>query len=62
MAKVVHCRDVGFDCDGVVRAETEEDALRQVAEHARSVHGLEEVSPEIAEQVRSVMREEPDRP
>ena len=28
MAKVVRCRDVGFDCDGVVRAETEEEALK----------------------------------
>jgi predicted small metal-binding protein len=29
MAKVVRCRDVGFDCDGIVRAETEEEALKQ---------------------------------
>lgn len=59
MAKVVHCRDVGYDCDGVVRAETEEEALQQVAEHARSAHGLETVSPEVVQKVRSVMREEP---
>jgi predicted small metal-binding protein len=59
MAKVVHCRDVGFDCDGVVRAETEDEALRVVAEHARTVHGLETVSPEVAEKVKSVMRDEP---
>lgn len=58
MAKVVHCRDVGFDCDGVVRAETEEAALRMVAEHARTAHGLETVSPEVAEKVKSVMRDE----
>ena len=38
MAKVVRCRDVGFDCDGVVRAETEEEALKQVAAHAKAVH------------------------
>ena len=30
MAKVVRCRDVGFDCDGVVRAETVEEVLKQV--------------------------------
>ena len=59
MAKVVHCRDVGFDCDGVVRAETEEEALQKVAEHAKTAHGLEEVSPEVAKKVKSVMREEP---
>lgn len=59
MAKVVHCRDVGFDCDGVVRAETEEAALKKVAEHARTVHGMEQVSPEVVEKVKSVMRDEP---
>lgn len=58
MSKVVHCRDVGFDCDGVVRAETEEKALQLVAAHAREAHGLSEVSPEIVEKVRSVMRDE----
>jgi predicted small metal-binding protein len=56
--KVVNCRDVGFDCDGVVRAETEEEALRRVAEHARDKHGVTEVTPEIAAKVRDVMREE----
>jgi predicted small metal-binding protein len=39
MALVVHCRDIGFDCDGVVRAETEEELLQQVAAHAKSAHG-----------------------
>jgi predicted small metal-binding protein len=58
MTKVVHCRDVGFDCDGVVRAETEEEALRQVAAHAKTVHNLDEVTDEIVEKVRSVMRDE----
>lgn len=58
MTKVVNCRDVGFDCDGVVRAETEEEVLQKVAEHAKSVHNLETVTEEIVEKVRSVMREE----
>jgi predicted small metal-binding protein len=58
MAKVVHCRDVGFDCDGVVRAETEEAVLKAVAAHAKEVHQLETVPPEVVEKVRRVMREE----
>jgi len=58
MAKVIHRRDVGYDCDGVIRAETEEEALRQAAEHAKSVHGLKEVSPEVVQKVKSVMRDE----
>ena len=59
MTKVVRCRDVGFDCNAVVRAESEEAALQIVADHAKSVHALEKVSPEIVAKVRSVMRDEP---
>lgn len=58
MATVIHCRDVGFDCDGVIRAETEEEALKQAAEHAKSVHGLEEVTPAVVEKVKAAMRKE----
>ena len=29
MTKAVYCRDVGFDCDGAIRAGTEEEALAQ---------------------------------
>jgi len=54
----VHCRDVGFDCDGIVKAETEDDLLQQVAKHAQSVHGLEMVKDEIIAKVKSVIREE----
>ena len=58
MAKVVHCKDLGFDCEGVVCAETEEDVLKLVAEHAKNVHQLDEISDEIAAVVRKVMRDE----
>lgn len=57
MSKTIRCRDLGFDCDAVVRAETEEDALRQVAEHAKAVHGIETVPPEVVAQARDAMHE-----
>ena len=60
MSKVVHCRDLGFDCDAVVRADTEEAALAQVAAHARTAHDMESVPPEVVEAVRGVMRDVPD--
>jgi predicted small metal-binding protein len=41
MAKFLHCRDAGFDCDAVVRGETLEDILAQVRPHARDQHGVE---------------------
>ncbi|NIM97265.1 MAG: DUF1059 domain-containing protein [candidate division Zixibacteria bacterium] len=29
------CREVGFDCQGVIHSETEEEALKLIAEHAQ---------------------------
>ncbi|MEJ2665581.1 MAG: DUF1059 domain-containing protein [Deinococcales bacterium] len=51
MAKLLRCRDVGFDCDAEVRADNEDDLLRMVAEHAREVHGLEDVNDEVVQKV-----------
>ena len=59
MEKVIQCRDVGFDCEGVIRAKTEKEALKLAAEHAKAAHGLKEVTPEVVEKIKSVMREEP---
>lgn len=58
MEKVIHCRDVGFDCPGVIKAKTEQEALALAAKHAKSVHGLSEITPEIIEKIKSVIREE----
>jgi predicted small metal-binding protein len=57
MAKIVRCRDVGFNCEGVVRAETEEELLKQVAAHAKGVHNLQTVSEEVVAKVRRVIRD-----
>ncbi len=56
--KTLHCKDAGFDCPEVMRAETEEELLRQAAEHAQSVHGLNEISREAVEKIRALIREE----
>lgn len=58
MAKFVSCRDVGVDCDFVARGQNEQEVLQQCAEHARSAHGMQELTPELAEKVRSGIREE----
>ena len=58
MTKIINCKDVGFDCPAVVRAATEEEALQLAAEHARTEHGLEEITPEVVAKVKAVMRDE----
>jgi predicted small metal-binding protein len=58
--KVLHCRDAGFECNQVIRAENENEILRQAAEHAKKVHGVE-VTPEMAQEVKSLIREEDEK-
>lgn len=55
--KTLHCSDAGFDCKAVVKANTEEEVLQQAAEHARTVHGIT-VTPEMAAQIRTLIRDE----
>ncbi len=38
--KELTCRDVGFDCDGVVTGETDDDVLTQAVAHVKEVHGF----------------------
>jgi predicted small metal-binding protein len=58
MAKVLRCRDLGFDCDFVIRADTEEKILKQAAEHAKAVHNMKEIPEEVVAKVRAAIREE----
>ena len=48
MAKVLECAkvDPSSGCNYVVRGETEEELLRNVAVHAKD-HGIREVTPEL---------------
>lgn len=55
--KVIKCRDVGFDCEGVIKAGTVEEALQMAAKHAKEVHGLNDVTPEVVDKIKSVIIE-----
>lgn len=57
MAKVLRCKDAGYDCDYEARGETEEEVLQKGAEHAKQVHNIE-VTPEMAAQVRALIKDE----
>jgi predicted small metal-binding protein len=58
MDKVFRCRDLGLDCDAVIRADTEEEVLKKAAEHAKAVHNMKEIPAEVAVKVRAAIREE----
>ena len=54
MAKVLECAKVDptSGCNYIVRGETEEDVLRNVAIHAKD-HGIHQVTPELMERVKA---------
>lgn len=57
MSKRMTCADVGMDCDFAALADTEEELLELVREHARRVHGIEEVTPELRRKVLDAVEE-----
>jgi predicted small metal-binding protein len=59
MATRIVCREVGFDCDAVVRAANTDEAMAMVANHVRAVHGIEDVTPDMVDAVIAVIHEEP---
>ncbi|MDE3089607.1 MAG: DUF1059 domain-containing protein [Chloroflexota bacterium] len=58
MAKGLRCRDVGLGCDGVLRAATAQEISKQAVEHAQTVHGMKEISEQVVQKVRAVIRDE----
>jgi predicted small metal-binding protein len=55
MAKQIRCGDVVPGCDWKASAPTEEELVKQVAAHASEAHGVHEVTPELAAQVRAAI-------
>jgi len=56
MPQVLACNDVVPGCPAVVRAESEEEVLRQAAEHARSAHGIQQLDAQTVQAVRAAIR------
>jgi predicted small metal-binding protein len=49
---------MGADCDFVARGETEEELFAVAAAHGVEVHQVEEITPEMVQMARQVIREE----
>ena len=58
MMKVLRCNDVFPGCASEVRAETDDEVMQQVAEHAREVHGLATIDRGTAEKLTAAIRAE----
>jgi len=57
MNKSLSCRDMGVDCDYSICAETEEEIFAKAAEHGRTEHNIPEITDEMKDKARSVIRE-----
>lgn len=57
MPKTIRCADVGGDCSFEASADTEEELLEKVAEHARRDHEMKEIDPDMQKKVRAAIRE-----
>lgn len=56
--KTLSCREAGFDCDYVVKGETEEEVMKNGGEHAMKVHGMkqEEMTSEMKQKLKGLIR------
>ena len=58
MAKSLSCADVGVtDCNWSASAETEEELMVKVCEHAKD-HGHEQIPAELMEKIKSSIKEQ----
>ena len=51
--KRLACGSVVPDCTVVLEAETDEELMAGVVEHAREAHGMTDIPPEVVERVRA---------
>lgn len=57
MAKRIRCADMGMDCDFAALGDSEEELMELVAEHAERVHGIDEITPELRQEVVAAMED-----
>lgn len=54
--KHLRCRDVGMDCDFEAHGASEDEVMRQATAHAERVHGITEITPDLAQRARAAIR------
>ena len=57
MAKSLSCADAGVDCGWSATAETEEELIAKATEHVKEDHKDMQVTPELAEKIKSLMKD-----
>ena len=55
--KQFKCGDVVLGCEWVTRSDDEQQLFADIRVHARDQHGMDEVPPEVVDQIRGVITE-----
>ena len=58
MAKSIKCSDTGVECDWSATAETEDELLKKVQEHAKDEHGFTEIPQELLAKVKENIKDQ----
>jgi predicted small metal-binding protein len=56
MEKRLRCADVVPGCPTEIRGSSDDEVMRQAAEHARTAHGMGEIDAQTAQKVREAIR------
>ena len=56
--KAMRCGDLMKGCNFVARGATELEVMKKAAEHAKAVHGMDKITPEMAQKVKAAIRNE----
>jgi predicted small metal-binding protein len=56
--KSLTCREAGFDCDAVIKGDTEDEIMQKAGEHARTEHNMkpEDMTPELQQKLSGLIR------
>ena len=55
--KQFRCGDVVLGCEWVTRNDDEKELFEDIQSHAREAHGMDEVQPEVVEEIQAVITE-----
>ena len=53
----LHCADAGLDCDGVIKAETDDEVLRQAGTHVAEKHPDLKLNEATQQKLRSLIHD-----
>lgn len=57
MAKILRCGDLMPGCTAVVEGKDVAEVMAKAAEHARKVHGMTTIPPDVAAKVKAAIKD-----